>query len=192
VAPAVLVLPFSNLSANPEQQYFSDGITEDISTELSRFGSVDVLARKSAFALRDRAEDIGKALANLGANYMLEGSIRKAGNRIRLSAQLVDVETGKHVWADRYDRDLDDIFAIQDELVHAIVARLAGRLETEGRERALRKPPENLAAYDYYLQGLWYDRKYDTDSAVAGRNVLEKAVALAPCSPAPMVCSRPS
>ena len=178
--PSILVLPFSNLSADSEQQYFSDGITEDITTELSRFGSVDVLARQSAFVLRDRAEGIGKALANLGANYMLEGSIRKVGNRIRLTAQLVDVETGKHVWADRYDRDLDDIFAIQDELVHAIVATLAGRLETESRERALRKSPENLAAYDYYLQGLWYARKYDSDSAVVGRNALEKAVALDP------------
>jgi adenylate cyclase len=178
--PSILVLPFSNLSADPEQQYFSDGITEDISTELNRFGTVEVLARQSAFVLRDRAEDIGKALSDLGADYTLEGSMRKVGKRIRLNAQLIDSQSGKQVWADRYDRDLDDIFAIQDELVHAIVARLAGRLETEGRERALRKPPENLAAYDYYLQGLWYDRKYDPDSAVAGRSVLEKAVALDP------------
>jgi TolB-like protein len=178
--PSIAVLPFTNLSGDPEQEYFADGITEDLSTELSRFGSIDVLGRQSAFVLRDRSEDIGNALANLGASYMLEGSIRKAGNHIRLTAQLVDVETGKQVWAERYDRDLDDIFAIQDELVHAIVARLAGRLETEGRDRALRKPPENLAAYDYYLQGLWYDQKYDTDSAVAGRNVLEKAVAVDP------------
>jgi TolB-like protein len=144
--PSIAVLPFTNLSGDPEQEYFADGITEDLSTELSRFGSIDVLGRQSAFVLRDRSEDIGNALANLGASYMLEGSIRKAGNHIRLTAQLVDVETGKQVWAERYDRDLDDIFAIQDELVHAIVARLAGRLETEGRDRALRKPPENLAA----------------------------------------------
>jgi TolB-like protein/Flp pilus assembly protein TadD len=178
--PSILVLPFNNLSADPEQQYFSDGITEDVATELCRFGSLDVLARQSAFVLRDRAEDISKTLADLGADYYLEGSLRKAGTRIRLTAQLVDVESGKQLWAERYDRDLDDIFAIQDDLVHAIVAKLAGRLETEGRERALRKPPENLAAYDCYLQGLWYDRRYDTQSALAGRRILEKAVALDP------------
>lgn len=178
--PSILVLPFSNLSADPEQQYFSDGITEDIATELTRFGSVDVLARQSAFVLRDLKEDIRAALVDLRADYSLEGSIRKSGNRIRLTAQMIDTESGKQVWADRYDQDLDDIFTIQDDLVQAIVTRLAGRLETEGRERALRKPPENLAAYDYYLQGLWYDRKYNLGSAVAGLNVLEKAVALDP------------
>ncbi|HMB75315.1 MAG TPA: hypothetical protein VKN76_02860, partial [Kiloniellaceae bacterium] len=178
--PSILVLPFSNLSADPEQQYFSDGITEDISTELNRFGAVDVLARQAAFVLRDRAEDVAKSLSDLGADYLLEGSIRKAANRIRLNAQLVDCQSGKHVWAERYDRDLDEIFTIQDDLVQAIVSRLAGRLETEERERALRKPPENLAAYDYYLQGLWYDRKYDPESAVAERIALEKAVALDP------------
>ena len=178
--PSILVLPFSNLSADPEQQYFSDGITEDIATELCRFGSLDVLARQSAFVLRDRAKDVHAALANLGANYVLKGSIRKAGNRVRLNGQLINSKSGKQVWAERYDRDLDDIFAIQDDLVQTIVTRLADRLETEGRERALRKPPENLAAYDYYLQGLWYDRKYDPESALAGRSVLERAVALDP------------
>ena len=178
--PAILVLPFANLTADPEQQYFSDGITEDIATELCRFGSLDVLARQSAFVLRDRAEDIRKMPADLGADYLLEGSLRKAGERIRLTTQLTEVKSRKQLWAERYDRQLDDIFAIQDELVHAIVARLAGRLEAQGRERALRKPPENLAAYDCYLQGLWYDRKYDTQSALAGRKIMEKAVALDP------------
>jgi TolB-like protein/Tfp pilus assembly protein PilF len=178
--PSIVVLPFANLSADPEQQYFSDGITEDIMTELSRFGSLDVLARQSAFVLRDRAEDISKTLADLGANYTLNGSVRKAGNRIRLTAQLVEVGTQKQIWADRYDRELADVFAIQDELVQAIVVALVGRLEIDSRERALRKQPENLATYDYYLQGLWHDRKYNADDASAGRAVLEKAIALDP------------
>jgi TolB-like protein len=178
--PAVAVLPFTNLSGDPEQQYFSDGLTEDIMTELSRFGSLDVLARQSAFVLRDRAEDIREAVGELGAQYLLEGSVRKAGDRIRLTAQLVDVATQKHIWSDRYDRELADVFAIQDELVHAIVATLAGRIKADSRERALRKPPENLMAYDLYLQGLWFDGKYDIASITAGRAVMEKAIAQDP------------
>lgn len=178
--PAIVVLPFANLSADPEQQYFSDGLTEDIMIELSRFGSLDVLARQSAFVLRDRAVDIRETARDLGAQYLLEGSVRKAGNRIRLTAQLVDVATQKHVWSDRYDRELADVFAIQDELVHAIVATLAGRIKADSRERALRKPPKNLRAYDYYLQGLWFDGKYDLASITAGRAVMEKAIALDP------------
>ena len=140
--PAVAVVPFVNMSADPDQQYFSDGITEDITTELSRFGSIDVLARQSTFTFRDREEDMFRVLRELGAHYLVEGSVRKAGNRIRLSAQLVDSESRKQVWADRYDRELTDVFTIQDELVHAIVTTLAGRLETDGLERALRKLPE--------------------------------------------------
>jgi TolB-like protein len=170
--PSIAVLPFVNMSGDPEQEYFSDGITEDITTELSRF--------ESTFVLRDREEDMFDVLRELGAHYLVEGSIRKAGNRIRLTAQLVDSESRKHVWADRYDRELTDVFAIQDELVHAIVTTLAGRLETEGLERALRKPPENLAAYDYYLRGLRYDRLYDARVGIAGQEALEKAVALDP------------
>ena len=178
--PSVAVLPFTNMSGDPDQQYFSDGITEDIITELSRFGAIEVVARNSTFVFRDQAVDVSEAGKVLGARYLLEGSLRKAGNRIRLTAQLIDVETGKHIWADRYDRELEDVFAIQDELVHAIVATLAGRMETADTERSLRKPPENLAAYDYYLRALQLDRKYDAASALEGRKALEKAVALDP------------
>ena len=180
VKPSIAVLPFVNMSDDPEQQYFSDGITEDVTTELSRFGSINVLARHSTFVLRDRSENLREAVAALGADYLLEGSIRRAGNRIRLTAQLVDVGDRTNVWAHRYDRELADVFAIQDELVHAIVATLAGRLEASSLERALRKPPESLAAYDYYLRGLWYDRKYDSEYAAAERAALETAIALDP------------
>jgi len=178
--PAIAVLPFANLSGDPEQDYFSDGITEDIITELARFGSLQVVARSSTFAYRDRAVNVGEAGKVLGARYLLEGSLRKAGDRIRLTAQLVDVETGKHVWAERYDRVLADIFAIQDELVHAIVSTLAGRLEAADIEQTLRKRPDNLAAYDYYLQALQHERHYDFEGYVEGRKLLQRAVALDP------------
>jgi adenylate cyclase len=158
--PSIAVLPFNNMSGDPEQEYFSDGITEDIITELSRFGALEVVARNSTFVFRDKAINVQDAGNVLGARYLLEGSLRKASNRIRLTAQLIDVETGKHIWADRYDRELEDIFAIQDELVHSIVA--------------------TLAAYDYYLKALQLDRRYDVEGALEGCKALEKAVALDP------------
>ncbi len=178
--PSIAVLPFTNMSGDPEQEYFSDGITEDIITELSRFGALEVVARNSTFVFRDKAINVQDAGNVLGARYLLEGSLRKASNRIRLTAQLIDVETGKHIWADRYDRELEDIFAIQDELVHSIVATLVGRLESADTERSLRKPPESLAAYDYYLKALQLDRRYDVEGALEGCKALEKAVALDP------------
>jgi adenylate cyclase len=178
--PSIAVLPFTNMSGDPEQEYFSDGITEDIITGLSRFSSLSVVARTSTFVYRDSAVNVTEAGKALGARYLLEGSLRKAGNRVRLTAQLIDVESGKHIWAERYDRVLEDIFAIQDELVHAIVATLVGRLETALTERALHKHPENLAAYDYYLKALQFERRYDAEGIREGRKALEKAVALDP------------
>ncbi|MCB2135112.1 MAG: tetratricopeptide repeat protein [Rhodobacteraceae bacterium] len=178
--PAVAVIPFKNMSDEPDQSYFSDGITEDIATELSRFRLIDVLARQSAFVLRDRGEEMFDALRNLGADYLVEGSVRKAGNRIRLTVQLTHSKTRKQIWAERYDRELTDVFAIQDELVHAIVTALSSRLETEGMEQAFRKRSGNLAAYDYYLRGLRHERQYDSRSVVAGREALENAVTLDP------------
>jgi TolB-like protein/cytochrome c-type biogenesis protein CcmH/NrfG len=178
--PSIAVLPFDNMSGDPEQEYFSDGITEDIITGLSRFSSLSVVARNSTFVYRDSAVNVTEAGKALGARYLLEGSLRKAGNRVRLTAQLIDVESGKHIWAERYDRVLEDIFAIQDELVHAIVATLVGRLETAHTGRALHKHPENLAAYDYYLKALQFERRYDAEGIREGRKALEKAVALDP------------
>ena len=178
--PSIAVLPFTNMSGDPDQEYFTDGITEDLTTELSRFGSLRVLARHSTFVLRDQAENVRKEIEALGADYLLEGSVRRAGDQIRLTAQLVDVSSQKHIWAHRYDRKLSEVFAIQDELVHAIVATLVGRVEASSLDRAFRKPPESLAAYDYYLRGLWYDRKYDPSCSADGVAVLEKAIALDP------------
>jgi len=181
IKPSVAILPFTNMSGDHEQGYFSDGITEDIITELARFGSVSVVARTSTFVYRDRAVNVSEAGKALGARYVLEGSIRKVASRIRLTAQLIDVETGKHVWAERYDRVLEDIFQIQDEIVHSIVATLVGRLETADTERSLRKPPESLAAYDYYLRALQHERQYDYEGHISeARALLEKAIALDP------------
>jgi TolB-like protein len=178
--PSIAVLPFTNMSGDPEQQYFSDGITADIITELSRFGSLSVVARSSTFVYRDQAVNVSDAGKVLGARYLLEGSLRKAGDRIRLTAQLIDVETGKHIWAERYDRVLEDVFAIQDELVQSIVATLAGRLQTAHMERSVRKHTENLVAYDYYLKALQHQRQYDFEGVLEGREFLEKAVQLDP------------
>ncbi len=151
--PSIAVLPFDNMSGDPDQAYFSDGITEDMITELARFRSLFVIARNSSFAFRDRAVDVAEVGRQLGVQYVVEGSVCKAGNRVRVTAQLIDAATANHIWAERYDRDLDDIFAVQDEVVRTVVATLAGRLDQAGRESAEQKPPSNLRAYDFFLRG---------------------------------------
>lgn len=178
--PSIAVLPFDNMSGDPEQLYFTDGITEDIITELSRFRSLEVVARNTMFVYRDQAVNVSEIGAKVGATYLLEGSLRKSGDRIRLTAQLIDVNTGKHVWADRYDRQLTDIFAVQDELVHAIVSTLAVRLTAADMERAKRKPTSSLAAYDLYLRALSLDQMYSASSARKARELAAQAVELDP------------
>ncbi len=152
---AIAVLPFDNMSNDSEQQYFSDGITEDIITELSRFSSLFVIARNSSFQYRDHATDVRRIGRELGAQYVVEGSIRKTSNRVRVTAQLIEAASGTHLWAERYDRDLDDIFAVQDELVRAISAAIPGRLDRFAVEHLRRKAPSNLTAYDCELRGRW-------------------------------------
>ncbi len=178
--PSIAVLPFDNLSGDPEQQYFSDGITEDIITDLSKVSGLFVIARNSAFTYRGRAVNVQEVSRALGVRYVLEGSVRKAGNRVRIAAQLVDGTTGGHLWAERYDRDLTDIFAVQDEVTREIVAALALKL-TQGEQRRLeRKGTDNLEAYDYYLRGrqlAWRRSKEANDEA---RVLLERAIALDP------------
>jgi adenylate cyclase len=140
--PSIAVLPFANMSSDPEQDYFSDGITEDIITELSRFASLFVIARNSSFAYKGQAVDVRRVAEELGVRYVLEGSIRRAGHRVRITAQLIDRETGKHVWAERYDRDMADLFAVQDEVTQAIAATIEGRMAASGAQRSRRKPTE--------------------------------------------------
>jgi adenylate cyclase len=180
--PSVAVLPFANLSGDPQQDYFSDGITEDITTELSRFSDLLVIARNSAFQYKGKAVDIRQAGRELGARYILEGSVRRSGDRIRIAAQLIDALTGTHRWAERYDRQLQDVFAVQDEVVRAIVATLAAHVNRAETERALLKPPAAWEAYEYYLRGaeaLNVSRRTNA-SLYDARRLLEQSLAIDP------------
>jgi adenylate cyclase len=150
--PSVAVLPFDNISGDPEQEYFADGITEDIITDLSRYPNLFVIARNSSFTYKGQPVRLQAVGEELGVHYVVEGSIRKAGNRVRVTVQLIEAATEKHVWAERYDRELTDIFEIQDELTQAIVGALPARLEAADIERIKRKPPQHMAAYDYVLR----------------------------------------
>ena len=175
--PSIAVLPFTNLSGDPEQQYFSDEITEDIITELSRFRSLFVIARNSCFQFRGPSIDHTEVRRKLGIRYLVEGSVRKLGDGIRIAAQLIDAERGSHLWAERYDRDWRDIFTVQDELVRTIVATIEGRVVPSVAAQARRKPTNDLSAYDLVLQGrdLW--NRYDAHGAQA---LLRQAIGLDP------------
>jgi adenylate cyclase len=141
------------MSGDPEQEFFVDGLTEDILTGLSRFKELFVISRNSSFKYKGQVVDIQKVARELGVQYVLEGSTRKAGDRVRVTAQLIDAETDRHIWAERYDRQLADIFDIQDEVTTAIVAVLPGRMEAAARDRATRKRTENMVAYECLLAG---------------------------------------
>ncbi len=178
--PSIAVLPFENMSGDPEQEYFSDGITEDIITELSRFRSLFVIARNSSFAYKGQSINVGKIGQELGVQYVVEGSVRKAGNRVRVTAQLVEAESGNHLWAERYDRDLEDIFAVQDEVARTIVATVAGRVDDAGAERTRRRPTSDMAAYDYLLRANSHAHRYTREDTAEARSYIEKAIELDP------------
>jgi adenylate cyclase len=178
--PAIAVLPFNNMSGDAEQEFFADGITEDIITELSRFRELFVISRNSSFKYKGQPVDVQKFARELGVQYVVEGSVRKVGNRVRITVQLIDAETDRHVWAERYDRDLEDIFAIQDEVTSAIVATLPGRVEAASRDRAARQPTGNMAAYECVLTGkVLHHRSNPADNARA-LALLERAIELDP------------
>lgn len=176
--PSIAVLPFDNMSGDPEQDYFSDGITEDIIAELSKFRDFLVIARNSSFQFRGKANDLAEVARKLGVQYIVEGSVRKIGNRIRVSAQLIDASSTAHVWAEHYDRELDDIFAIQDEITQMIAARLARQARTAIASRARARPTNNMSAYDLYLRALQLAAVYDT--ALEAEPFLRQAVILDP------------
>jgi TolB-like protein len=178
--PSIAVLPFTNLSGDPEQDYFADGVVEDIITGLSRIKWVFVIARNSSFAYKGRAMDVKQVGRELGVRYVLEGSVRKSSNRVRITAQLIDTATGMHIWADHYDRALDDIFAVQDELTISVVGVIEPTLRQAEIERAKRKRPDSLDAYDLYLRALpsaFTAMPHDADKALT---LLERAVELEP------------
>jgi adenylate cyclase len=154
--PSIAVLPFANMSNDFEQEFFADGIAEDIIIALSRYPSLFVIARNSCFTYKGRAVDVKKVGRELGVRYVLEGSLRHAGNRIRVTAQLIEAATGSHVWAERYDRDLADIFAVQDEITEAVTIALAPAIADAEQQRAMRKPPGSLDAWTAYQRGLWH------------------------------------
>jgi adenylate cyclase len=178
--PSLAVLPFINMSGDPEQEYFSDGVTEDIITALSRIRWFFIIARNSTFAYKGRTVDVRKVAKELGVRYVLEGSVRKAGSRVRVTAQLNDGDTGKHVWANRYDREFDDVFALQDELTETIVGALDPELGKAERERAKAKRPENLDAWDVTQRGLWHLYHYTKDEIVNAQQLFRRATGLDP------------
>jgi adenylate cyclase len=157
--PSIAVLPFENMSGDPEQEYFADGMVEDIITALSRFKSLFVIARNSSFTYKGRAVDIKQVGRELGVRYILEGSVRKGGNRMRIAAQLIDATSGAHLWADRYDRGPSDIFAVQDEITASVTGIIEPALADAEQQRVLRKPPDSLDAWEAYQRGLWHFNK---------------------------------
>jgi TolB-like protein/Tfp pilus assembly protein PilF len=152
--PSIAVLPFQNMSGDVEQDYFADGVVEEIITALSRFNALFVIARNSSFSYKGRAVDIKQVGRELGVRYVLEGSVRKAGNKVRITGQLIDAATGAHLWADRIDGVLEDIFDLQDQVTASVVGAIAPKLEQAEIERSRRKPTESLDAYDLYLRGV--------------------------------------
>jgi len=168
--PCIAVLPFTNMSDGPGQQYFSDGIAEDIITELSRYRSLLVIARNSSFQFRDRSADMDVVRQRLGVRYIVEGSVRRSGARLRIATQLIDAVAQTHLWAERYDRDMLDVFAVQDEVARTIAATLEGRVAASGAELVKRKPPADWRAYDHFLQGRACEADFDLVGAVVCYN----------------------
>jgi TolB-like protein len=178
--PAIAVLPFINMSGEPEQEYFSDGISEDIITALSKLRWFFVIARNSSFTYKGKAVHMKQVAEELGVGYVVEGSVRKGGDRVRITAQLNDVATGSHIWAERYDRDLADVFAVQDEITEAIVAAIEPQLYAAENFRAQRKPPDSLDAWDLVMRALSHYWRVTRQDNVVAQALLEKATAIDP------------
>jgi adenylate cyclase len=176
--PAIAVLPFQNMSGDPEQEHFVDGIVEDILTRLSMWHWMPVIARNSSFAYKGKSVDVRHIGKELGARYILEGSVRRVGDRVRITGQLIEAETGHHVWADRYDRKLDDIFAIQDEITDSIVTALEPAVGRAERTRASSKPPSNLNAWELYHRGAAHMAQTTRSSLAAARESFHRSIEL--------------
>lgn len=178
--PSVAVLPFDNMSGDPEQAYFADGLAEDIITSLSHFHSFFVIARNSSFSYKGASTDVRRVAQELDARYVLEGSVRKGGNRVRVTAQLIDGHSGLHIWAERYDREFDDIFELQDELTQNIAATIVPELDKAESKRSATKRPENLNAWDYYLRGMAMIHETTPEGNVTAREMFNSAIAIKP------------
>jgi adenylate cyclase len=178
--PSIAVLPFDNMSDDPEQEYFADGLTEDIITELARFQSFFVIARHSTFVYKGKPATVQDVGRNLSVQYVVEGSVRKAGERMRVTVQLIEAASGNHIWAERYDHDVTDIFDLQDEVTRSIVAALPGRLESADLNRVKRKRPEDLAVYDYVLRGKMHHHRCTIDDNTEALRLLDEAIEMDP------------
>ncbi len=178
--PSIAVLPFDNLSGDEEQEFFADGMAEDIITSLSRYRSLFVIARHSTFAYKGQSPDLRELARDLGVRYVLEGSVRKGGPRIRVTAQLIEGATGNHIWAERYDRELNDIFAVQDEITQAIVAAIGPEIDQAEQARAQRLEPDNLAVWESYQRGLWHLYRFNREDNAEAQQLFKRAVDLAP------------
>ncbi|MEA2895526.1 MAG: hypothetical protein QOJ84_1141 [Bradyrhizobium sp.] len=178
--PSIAVLPFQNMSGDPEQEYFADGMVEDIITALSRKRWLFVIARNSSFTYKGKAIDIKQVGRELGVRYVLEGSVRKSGHRLRITGQLIDATTGAHLWADRFEGGVEDVFQLQDQVTASVVGAISPRLEQAEIERSRRKPTENLQAYDYYLQGMSCHYKFTKEMNEQALQLFHKAIKLDP------------
>jgi adenylate cyclase len=180
VKPSLAVLPFTNMSGEADQEFFADGLTEDIITELSRFRDILVISRNSSFVYKGKAVNVRDVGREFGVHFVVEGSVRKAANRVRVTVQLIDAETDRHIWAERYDRKLEDIFAIQDEVTRAIVSTLPGRLEAATHERAKRTPTDNMAAYECVLAAKVLHHRSSPDDNAEAQRLLDRGIKLDP------------
>jgi TolB-like protein/Flp pilus assembly protein TadD len=178
--PAIAVLPFENLSGDPEQAYFADGIAEDLITRLSAWRTLPVIARNSSFVYRGRSVDVKQVSRELGVRYVVEGSVRKAGNRVRINAQLIDATTGHHVWAERYDRELSDVFALQDEITEALLGWLTPELLKAEQQRAVHREPHDLDAWDCAQRGSWHSWRLTQEDNRKALALFERAAKLDP------------
>jgi TolB-like protein/tetratricopeptide (TPR) repeat protein len=178
--PSIAILPFTNLSSDPDQDYFADGMVEDIITALSRIGWLFVIARNSSFTYKGKPVDIKQVGRELGVRYVLEGSVRKVNNRIRIAGQLIDATSGNHIWADRFEGGFEDVFQLQDQVTASVVGAIAPKLEQAEIERSRRKPTENLQAYDYYLQGVSCLSKVSKEANEQALKFFRKAIELDP------------
>jgi adenylate cyclase len=178
--PSLAVLPFQNMSGDPEQEYFADGMVEEITTAIARLPWLFVIARNSSFFYKGKAIDVKQVAQELGVRYVLEGSVRKGGNRVRITGQLIDAATGNHIWADRFDGALDDIFDLQDQVASSVVGAIEPRLRLSEIERAARKPTDNLGAYDLYLRALAQSYRYSEEGFSEAVALLRQALAIDP------------
>jgi adenylate cyclase len=178
--PSIAILPFTNMSGDVAQEFIADGMAEDITTALSRVRSFLVIARNSSFTYKGRAIDVRAVGRELGARYVLAGSVRRGGERLRVSAQLADAETGTQVWAERYDRDLRDIFTVQDEITEAVARSIEPAISEAERQRAMRKPPGNLSAWEAYQRGIWHMARPTLQDRALAREMFDRAIASDP------------